>query len=1028
MKYFSIFLITSFLGFSLNTQAQKFDWLEIAGGTGNKTVKDMAHHNSSLYVIGEFTNTFSIGGTIISNSHRYLGYIAKFDTLGNFHWIKTIDAGIVRVKSIDTDPQGNLYVAGTNTSDIIIGNDTLRDGVGHNGFVFKMDQNGSLKWLKSMNSRYGLNLDALTFKHEHLYLFGSFNDSLYYDSNFVDAADMDCFLLKLDSGGQLIWHKKFGYDNNSWRYRNSSYASDIYVDNISDIYLTGNYYDTLKIDNSTVHTNSRTDNELFLAKLDSTGNLVWLESSTSSGNTLERVRIKGDSIGNIYIVGNYSGVFQIDTVILPYSSSLNSSIFTFKISSIGNAIYGKSYHGGNQPIINDLDIGKNGSLYTTGTFGNYLIIAGDTILSSGGEEVFLMKHDSSGQFQWFQYAGGTSADEGKSIIVDKNDNVYLGGTYTGLALFGTRYETSVSNFRSDIFLTRLSECGNYTAKIQAIGDTIWCGNLSNPVQLMTPTTGTGYLFQWYKGNIPLAGETYRNLFPQDSGSYSVIVNNNGCIDTSRAITITADSFPQVSLSPFANVCANDTAFALSGGSPLGGTWSGNGVNNGYFDPSVADTGWVKINYIYSNGNCSDTASQNIYVSAVPNANISGPASVCAFSTGNTYTANSGQNLNYQWNVSGGSITNGQGTSSISVDWGAAGTGIVTLTAFRFNSVSPCDTIIVHDTISIDNPHFNASIQGTDSVCTNVNYTYSVPSNGILYQWQVTGGQIVSGLNTSSINVKWNTAGQGTLYLRMFNSCFNDTILRDTVHIFPGVLPTITGNASVCSGSTEIYSAGTSNSTYQWSVTGGAIASGQGASSISVDWGNASAGNISLTETISNGCSGTDNLQVAINSVNTAIIQSRDTLFAQENSAIYQWLQCNLSTSGFTAIPGETSSFFIAANSGNYALEVTKNGCTDTSACMQVIITGINENPIVFEGLNIYPNPSDGLFTLEISNERQNNIQIELLDMSGKQLYHKDFYSTSSIIEKLDFSHLTKGIYFLKLNSDGEQKVEKLVIQ
>src|SRR5690606_26614133 len=138
-----------------------------------------------------------------------------------------------------------------------------------------------------------------------------------------------------------------------------------------------------------------------------------------------------------------------------------------------------------------------------------------------------------------------------------------------------------------------------------------------------------------------------------------------------------------------------------------------------------------------------------------------------------------------------------------------------------------------------------------------------------------------------------------------------------------------------------YSARTSGSIYQWWVLGGTIASGQGTSSITVDWGNSASGNIGLTETISNGCSGTDNLQVAINSVNTSFSQSSDTLFASASSASFQWLECNLSAGTYSIIPGATSNFMAVSQSGNYALEVSQNGCTDTSACVQIIITGIH---------------------------------------------------------------------------------------
>jgi hypothetical protein len=81
---------------------------------------------------------------------------------------------------------------------------------------------------------------------------------------------------------------------------------------------------------------------------------------------------------------------------------------------------------------------------------------------------------------------------------------------------------------------------------------------------------------------------------------------------SASSTITVNAAPVVTLSSFTQACEDDAAFLLSGGSPIGGTYSGTGVSGGNFDP--ANSGTFTITYDYTDGNgCSNTATADITV-------------------------------------------------------------------------------------------------------------------------------------------------------------------------------------------------------------------------------------------------------------------------------------------------------------------------------------------------------------------------------------------------------------------------------
>lgn len=94
-------------------------------------------------------------------------------------------------------------------------------------------------------------------------------------------------------------------------------------------------------------------------------------------------------------------------------------------------------------------------------------------------------------------------------------------------------------------------------------------------------------------------------------------DDNGCTNSAQYV-ITVNPLPDVSAPNNMEVCYSDQPFALSGATPVGGTYSGDGVINNVFDPAQAGVGTHTITYTYTDVNgCVNSASFNITVIAVP---------------------------------------------------------------------------------------------------------------------------------------------------------------------------------------------------------------------------------------------------------------------------------------------------------------------------------------------------------------------------------------------------------------------------
>jgi PKD repeat protein len=90
---------------------------------------------------------------------------------------------------------------------------------------------------------------------------------------------------------------------------------------------------------------------------------------------------------------------------------------------------------------------------------------------------------------------------------------------------------------------------------------------------------------------------------------------NGCTGTPQTFTITVNAKPAVTQPTYSMVCENWAPFALTGGTPAGGTYSGTGVVGSDFDPSVSGIGTFTITYTVTQNGCSNAANSNITVDA-----------------------------------------------------------------------------------------------------------------------------------------------------------------------------------------------------------------------------------------------------------------------------------------------------------------------------------------------------------------------------------------------------------------------------
>jgi len=317
-------------------------------------------------------------------------------------------------------------------------------------------------------------------------------------------------------------------------------------------------------------------------------------------------------------------------------------------------------------------------------------------------------------------------------------------------------------------------------------------------------------------------------------------------------------------------------------------WSTSDTSSTLVLTGLAATGSPYTYYVSGTiGGCAADDSAQVTINPVPvTSPITGPATACVGDTGIYYDVNpiSG---NYTWLIQGGTITSGQGSNIITVNWDSVGT--YQLSVVDTNSFGcPGNTENISVTVNAI-PDSSTSIIGPLIVCENSMQTYFVVSNaGSQYTWSVTGGTIV-GTNVSDIiDVIWGSSGTGEISVYEINSnaCSGPVIIQNvTINARP-VLPIVSGDISACDSSTAFYSTVFNpGSTYSWHISGGTITNtSNNTDSIEVTWTTTGLGFVNVSETNSNGCtSDTSIYSVTVNTKPLATASPDSATLCQNTS-------------------------------------------------------------------------------------------------------------------------------------------------
>lgn len=381
-------------------------------------------------------------------------------------------------KRIAVDGAGNIYLAGTfeGTADFDPGANVveLTSAGNTDVFVCKLDTAGNLLWAKAMGGSGDEDVSGLAVDSTgNVYTAGAFELTTDFDPsasvfNIGSAGASDAFVSKLDASGNFVFAKAvggIGVDR----------VSGLALDVSGNIFTTGVFEGVADFDPGVAQLNitSAGGSDVYVSKLDTSGDLVWAGAMGGTGAD-EATGIALDPSSNVHTIGIFDGVADMDPSASVFNiSGANGNIFVSKLDDSGTFLWAKAMGGTGNDRANAVAVDGSGNVFTVGFFQDTADFnPGASVFNletAGGRDIFVSKLDVSGNFVWAKGMGGTDSDEGLSVTVDNQNNIYTVGSYETMVDFDPGAST--------LELTSVGATDIFLSKLDSAGDLIWARSM-----------------------------------------------------------------------------------------------------------------------------------------------------------------------------------------------------------------------------------------------------------------------------------------------------------------------------------------------------------------------------------------------------------------------------------------------------------------------------------------------------------------------------------------------------------------------
>ena len=280
-------------------------WAQSAGGNGgNGDYSTISlDKDNNVVLSGMMEKDMYFGNNIHLTSEADGIYVAKYSSDGDLLWAKS-PKGKGQAQGVGTDPNGNVFVGGFFVSTISFDGLELHSTTPENGdaFVAKYAPDGNVLWAKNIGGEDGEIASCESDPFGNVYLAGLFFSKIVATEKgqLTNNGMINSFIAKYDANGKLLWIKSTGGNNGEGP---ATVTREFYIDDHGKAFCTGSNWSSFSFAGKTIQPVAESE-DILLLKYDQNGNELWGVDYGGSGRNAGR-GITTDKKDNIFLTGSF---------------------------------------------------------------------------------------------------------------------------------------------------------------------------------------------------------------------------------------------------------------------------------------------------------------------------------------------------------------------------------------------------------------------------------------------------------------------------------------------------------------------------------------------------------------------------------------------------------------------------------------------------------------------------------------------------------------------------------------------------
>ncbi|MCU4189035.1 T9SS type A sorting domain-containing protein [Flavobacterium sp. HXWNR29] len=390
MKLYLFLFIIGLNTINVFSQAPNIQWQKAFGGTSNEYARSIIQTTDDGYIVSGYT--YSNNGDVSGNHGDADYWLVKINSTGTIEWQKTFGgSGEDWARRIRKTTDGGFIVIGRTNSNN--GDVTGFHGGSWDCWIIKLDSAGNIIWQKTLGGSsvdQGYDIQQ-TSDNGYIVTCGSNSNDGDITGNHGGS---DFWVVKLNATGSIIWQKSLGGTGDD--------LGGSVQQTLDGGYIVGGNSNSTNGDVTGNHGND----DFWVVKLDSEGNISWQKSLGGSG--FDGFQCIKQAIDGGYLVSGYTFSNNGDVT----GNHGNYDVWVIKLNSLGNITWQKTLGGTN----------SDQAKYIQQTIDEGIIIVGNTKSNNGdvsnnqGDwDYWVVKLDGMGTLLWQKTLGGISFDEADYI-------------------------------------------------------------------------------------------------------------------------------------------------------------------------------------------------------------------------------------------------------------------------------------------------------------------------------------------------------------------------------------------------------------------------------------------------------------------------------------------------------------------------------------------------------------------------------------------------------------------------------------